>query len=310
MVGKHVPKSSWGLKCNADPHQCAQNKACGKSTVASVRSHRSRHEPLRTFWGVILTPGATPLQLPCRLAFSSGRPTLWPAHAVICRWLQDQLPPEVASRCYFFNTFFFKKLMETSGERLHSRRLLVGRAHACCEHAAWSLCSVTPGGDCLQPAPGTRHPGSPDRMLGGCAVEHITWRQHHVPVSCPVFRRRQPVRGGRGVRQADWGQGGEVADAAQPPEGQEMDQGVWVWASPGVVGGQVVRRSVGAGWGNPGWAGPLTGEGSPWRGMLPRQHGPGAMHASACCRASAAAMWMARGKQQSHCALVAQPTGS
>ncbi|KAL4434137.1 hypothetical protein ABPG75_000578 [Micractinium tetrahymenae] len=34
------------------------------------------------------------------------------------RWLQDQLPPEVAQRCYFFNSFFFKKLTETSGGSL------------------------------------------------------------------------------------------------------------------------------------------------------------------------------------------------
>ena len=29
--------------------------------------------------------------------------------------MQERLPPEVAQRCYFFNTFFFKKLTETSG---------------------------------------------------------------------------------------------------------------------------------------------------------------------------------------------------
>lgn len=32
------------------------------------------------------------------------------------RWLQDQLPPEVSARCYFFNSFFYKKLTEKQGE--------------------------------------------------------------------------------------------------------------------------------------------------------------------------------------------------
>jgi hypothetical protein len=39
-----------------------------------------------------------------------------PCCPAACSWLQDQLPPEVLERCYFFNTFFFKKLMEDQGE--------------------------------------------------------------------------------------------------------------------------------------------------------------------------------------------------
>ncbi len=45
-------------------------------------------------------------------------PTLLPTPGrPLCRrWLQDKLPPEVRQRCYFFNTFFFKKLTEKEGE--------------------------------------------------------------------------------------------------------------------------------------------------------------------------------------------------
>ena len=49
---------------------------------------------------------------------AAPRPALPPARHPRCRrWLQDQLPPEVRQRCYFFNTFFFKKLTEKEGER-------------------------------------------------------------------------------------------------------------------------------------------------------------------------------------------------
>lgn len=44
-------------------------------------------------------------------------PDLWCGCVLsLCSWLQDQLPPEVLKRCYFFNTFFFKKLVEDQGE--------------------------------------------------------------------------------------------------------------------------------------------------------------------------------------------------
>lgn len=51
----------------------------------------------------------------CLVPIAISLPLL-PGLALFCRWLQDQLPPEVAQRCYFFNTFFFKKLTEKSGE--------------------------------------------------------------------------------------------------------------------------------------------------------------------------------------------------
>lgn len=65
-----------------------------------------------------LTAGGWLLQRP-----STCRPPPVPCR----RWLQDQLSEPVRQRCYFFNTFFFKKLTETSGVAL----LLLSRIRNC-----------------------------------------------------------------------------------------------------------------------------------------------------------------------------------
>lgn len=59
------------------------------------------------------------------------------------RWLQDRLSPEAKERCYFFNTFFFKKLTEKTGAVAVA---VAGRTCAGCGFAGW------PEGALLRPA--------------------------------------------------------------------------------------------------------------------------------------------------------------
>ena len=151
------------------------------------------------------------------------------------RWLQDRLPQEVQQRCYFFNTFFFKKLTEEQGGlgwagfglACHSNRSAspVGRHVSTSQHPRSMQCSCC--------------------TLGGHA--------------CVCMCRRRAAAGGGGVGQAGGDQGAKAAGAAQPPEGQEVDQG----ALPGWRWGPVLCRSPTADGSRQRVAGCFSGSGVP-----------------------------------------------